>query len=78
MAAGCAWARSLLLGIQKDVSIHSLRHAFATHLLEDGATIFQIKELLGHASLNSTAVYLHMANTTVGIVSPADRLKTNA
>jgi site-specific recombinase XerD len=61
------------VGITKDVSIHSLRHAFATHLLEDGATIFQIKELLGHASLNSTAVYLHLANTTAGVVSPADR-----
>ena len=63
----------LRLGIDKDVSIHSLRHGFATHLLEDGATIFQIKELLGHASLNSTAVYLHLANTTAGVVSPADR-----
>lgn len=60
-------------GITKDVTIHSLRHGFATHLLEDGATIFQIKELLGHASLNSTAVYLHLANTTAGVVSPADR-----
>jgi site-specific recombinase XerD len=61
------------LDIEKKVSIHSLRHAFASHLLESGATIFQIKELLGHASLNSTAVYLHLANTTEGVVSPADR-----
>jgi len=61
------------VGITKDVSMHSLRHGFATHLLEDGASIFQIKELLGHASLNSTAVYLHLANTTDGVVSPADR-----
>jgi site-specific recombinase XerD len=60
-------------GIEKDVSIHSLRHAFATHLLEDGATILQIKELLGHASLNSTWVYLHLANITADLVSPADR-----
>jgi site-specific recombinase XerD len=60
-------------GIQKNVSIHTLRHCFATHLLEGGATIFQIKELLGHASLNSTAVYLHLANSTAGVVSPADR-----
>lgn len=60
-------------GITKNVSMHSLRHGFATHLLEDGADIFQIKELLGHASLNSTAVYLHLANTTAGVVSPADR-----
>jgi len=61
------------LGIDRDVDFHSLRHGFATHLLEDGATIFQIKELLGHVSLNSTAVYLHLANTTSGVVSPADR-----
>ena len=67
------------LGItEKSVSIHSLRHAFATHLLEDGATIFQIKELLGHASLSSTAVYLHLANTTAGVVSPADRYISHA
>jgi site-specific recombinase XerD len=66
------------LGITKDVSIHSLRHAFATHLLEDGATLFQIKELLGHACLNSTAVYIHLANTTAGIVSPADRFISHA
>jgi site-specific recombinase XerD len=66
-----AWVKRT--GIEKNVSIHSLRHAFATHLLEDGATIFQIKELLGHASLNSTAVYLHVANTMDGVVSPADR-----
>jgi site-specific recombinase XerD len=59
--------------IQKNVSIHTLRHCFATHLLEGGATVFQIKELLGHASLNSTAVYLHLANTMDGVVSPADR-----
>jgi Site-specific recombinase XerD len=60
------------IGITKDVSIHSLRHAFATHLLEDGTTVFQIKELLGHASLSSTAIYLHLANTTAGVTSPAD------
>ena len=66
------------MGIKKKLSMHSLRHAFATHLLEDGATIFQIKELLGHASLSSTALYLHIANTTAGVVSPADRFVPNA
>ena len=60
-------------GITKDVSTHTLRHCFASHLLEDGVDIFQIKEMLGHACLSSTAVYLHLANTTAGIVSPADR-----
>jgi site-specific recombinase XerD len=61
------------LGITKDVSLHTLRHEFATFLLEDGASIFQIKELLGHACLSSTTIYLHLANTTAGVVSPADR-----
>jgi site-specific recombinase XerD len=65
-----AWTKRV--GITKDVSMHTLRHDFATHLLEDGATIFQIKELLGHASLSSTAVYLHLANINAGVTSPAD------
>jgi site-specific recombinase XerD len=58
--------------ITKEVSPHSLRHAFATHLLEDGVDIIKIKELLGHTRINSTLVYLHLANTTKGITSPAD------
>ena len=60
-------------GITKNVSIHSLRHAFATHLLEDGATLLQVKELLGHSSIQSTTVYLHLANLTADIRSPFDR-----
>ncbi len=61
------------MNIKKDVSIHSLRHAFATHLLEDGATLLQVKELLGHASIQSTTVYLHLANLTADVKSPLDR-----
>jgi integrase/recombinase XerD len=59
--------------ITKDVSIHSLRHAFATHLLEDGASLLQVKELLGHSSIQSTTVYLHLANLTADVKSPLDR-----
>jgi len=58
--------------ITKDITPHTLRHCFATHLLEDGYSLFQIKEMLGHASLSSTTVYLHLANTTAGVISPAD------
>lgn len=61
-------------GITKEVSPHSLRHAFATHLLEDGVELVQIKELLGHNRIRSTMVYLHLANTTKGLVSPADKM----
>jgi integrase/recombinase XerD len=47
--------------IQKEVSTHSLRHSYATHLLEEGVNIVTIKELLGHANITTTMVYLHVA-----------------
>ena len=64
--------------ITKQASIHTLRHSFATHLLEDGATLLQIKSLLGHASAQSTTIYLHLANMPSGIVSPLDSHSTDA
>lgn len=63
--------------ITKNVSIHSLRHAFSTHLLEDGATLLQVKELLGHSSIQSTTVYLHLANLTSNVKSPLDKSTAN-
>jgi site-specific recombinase XerD len=63
-------------GITKSGGIHSLRHAFATHLLESGADIFAIKALLGHASIQSTVRYLDFVpNRHQNLVSPIDQLK---
>jgi site-specific recombinase XerD len=63
-------------GIRKGVSFHSLRHAFATHLLETGTNIRVIQALLGHQSLTTTQVYTHVACSYVNATaSPLDRLK---
>jgi len=62
-----------LAGISKPVCIHSFRHAFATHLLEQGANLKVIQRLLGHTSMRTTSVYLHLARTDYkDVKSPFD------
>ncbi len=62
-------------GINKHVTPHSLRHSYATHLLEAGTNIRYIQSLLGHASLNTTQVYTNVANEQLKkVVSPLDKL----
>jgi site-specific recombinase XerD len=58
------------------VTCHTLRHSFATHLLEDGYDIRTIQELLGHKSVKITMIYTHVLNRgAAGVISPLDRLK---
>ena len=61
--------------IRKNVTLHSLRHSYATHLLEDGLNILIIKKLLGHAKIETTMIYLHVAQCPITSAhSPLDTL----
>jgi site-specific recombinase XerD len=61
--------------ITKNVTVHTMRHSFATHLLESGTSVFHIKQLLGHSDIASTCFYLHLLKIeSLGVKSPLDQL----
>ena len=61
--------------ITKNVTVHTMRHSFATHLLESGISIYHIKQLLGHSNINTTCIYLHLVKIeSLNVTSPLDQM----
>ena len=63
------------VGVEKRVSVHTLRHSFATHLLQSGTDIRTVQELLGHSDVSTTMIYTHVLKVAAGgTASPLDSI----
>ena len=58
--------------LNEKVTVHTLRHCYATNLIENGATLIQVKELMGHSNIRSTMEYIHVAKIELTVENPLD------
>ncbi|MBI4977319.1 MAG: tyrosine-type recombinase/integrase [Spirochaetes bacterium] len=64
--------------VNEDVTVHSLRHSFAAHMLENGVDLRYIQEILGHASSKTTEIYTHVAKKSISMIkSPLEKMQVN-
>ena len=63
--------------LDNSVTFHTLRHSYATEFIKSGGDIWELKNILGHSSINTTSIYLHMAEDFENVYSPLNEVSKN-
>ena len=64
-------------GLDNSITFHTLRHSYATEFIKNGGDIWELKNILGHSSINTTSIYLHMAENFKDVYSPLNKVSSN-
>ena len=65
-------------GLDNSITFHTLRHSYATEFIKNGGDIWELKNILGHSSINTTSIYLHMAENFKDVYSPLNEVSKHA